>query len=245
MRLLVSVVDAEEAQEAVRGGADIVDVKNPGEGALGAPSPGVARAIRDVVPPSIPVSVALGDLPDLPGTAALAALGAATLGVQYVKVGLAGSRSVTGATTLLREVRRAVEGQPSAVRVVAVGFADGPAHGLLDADELVDAAARAGIDGCMLDTLDKRAGRGLLRFLPEAALQRFVIQARAARLAVGLAGSLGGDDLPLVATLGTDVAGVRGAACEGGRAGTVSRTRVAALKRMLVAAPPVFPSASR
>ena len=46
MRLLVSVVSGEEAQRALTGGADIIDVKDPGEGALGAPAP---RVLSDVV----------------------------------------------------------------------------------------------------------------------------------------------------------------------------------------------------
>ena len=46
MRLLVSVVSAVEARGALAGGADIVDVKDPGEGALGAPAPTV---LSDVV----------------------------------------------------------------------------------------------------------------------------------------------------------------------------------------------------
>jgi uncharacterized protein (UPF0264 family) len=39
VKLLVSVVDAGEARTAAAAGADIVDVKNPAEGSLGAPSP--------------------------------------------------------------------------------------------------------------------------------------------------------------------------------------------------------------
>ena len=46
MRLLVSVVSAEEARRALAGGADIIDVKDPGEGALGAPAP---RVLSEVV----------------------------------------------------------------------------------------------------------------------------------------------------------------------------------------------------
>ena len=90
MRLLVSVVDAEEAELAVAGGVAIVDVKNPSEGSLGAPAPGVIAQVRDVVPAELPLSAALGDLPCLPGTAALAALGAARSGAAYVKLGLWG-----------------------------------------------------------------------------------------------------------------------------------------------------------
>ncbi len=91
MRLLVSVVDAAEARLAVAGGADIVDVKNPAEGSLGAPEPGTLTRVRDAVPADVPLSVAIGDLPSLPGTAALAALGAARCGAAYVKVGLMGT----------------------------------------------------------------------------------------------------------------------------------------------------------
>ena len=42
MKLLVSVVSADEARRALAGGADIIDVKDPREGPLGAPSPRIA-----------------------------------------------------------------------------------------------------------------------------------------------------------------------------------------------------------
>jgi uncharacterized protein (UPF0264 family) len=38
MRLMISVLSAEEAMEAIAGGAQILDVKNPSEGSLGAQS---------------------------------------------------------------------------------------------------------------------------------------------------------------------------------------------------------------
>ena len=73
MRLLVSVVSADEARRAIAGGADIVDVKDPREGALGAPSPRVLSEVVRAVGPAAPVSAALGDLPALPHSAACAA----------------------------------------------------------------------------------------------------------------------------------------------------------------------------
>lgn len=42
MRLLVSPMNMEEAQAALAGGADILDVKNPKEGSLGANFPGLS-----------------------------------------------------------------------------------------------------------------------------------------------------------------------------------------------------------
>ncbi|MDP9399491.1 MAG: (5-formylfuran-3-yl)methyl phosphate synthase, partial [Actinomycetota bacterium] len=104
----MSVVDAAEARVAVAGGAHVVDVKNPAEGSLGAPTPATIARVRAVVPAGVPVSVALGDMPSLPGTAALAAAGAARSGAGYVKVGLWGTSSEGAAVDLLRAVREAV-----------------------------------------------------------------------------------------------------------------------------------------
>ena len=121
MRLLVSVTDADEARVAAEAGVDIVDVKNPAEGSLGAPGPGVIRRVREVVPPERPVSAAIGDLPNLPGTAALAALGAARSGAAYVKVGLWGTSATDEAVAVLRAVRDAVDGGAA---VIAAAYAD-------------------------------------------------------------------------------------------------------------------------
>ena len=121
MRLLVSVTSAEEARLAVAGGVDVVDVKNPAEGSLGAPVPTVIEAVRAVVPPGRPVSVAIGDMPHLPGTAALAAAGAAGCGADYVKVGLWGSSTEEEAVAVLIAVRAAA-GDGAAV--IAAAYAD-------------------------------------------------------------------------------------------------------------------------
>ena len=83
MKLLVSVVSADEARRALAGGADIIDVKDPREGALGAPSPRVLSEVVTTVGEAAPVSVALGDLPALAHTAALAARGAVACGAPF------------------------------------------------------------------------------------------------------------------------------------------------------------------
>src|SRR6185503_21068596 len=106
---------------AAAGGVDVVDVKNPAEGSLGAPAPGVIAAVRDVVPAELPLSAALGDLPCLPGTAALAALGAARSGAAFVKLGLWGASDTEDAVAVLRAARDAVGGDAA---VIAVGYAD-------------------------------------------------------------------------------------------------------------------------
>jgi uncharacterized protein (UPF0264 family) len=210
MRLLVSVVDAGEAREAAAAGADIVDVKNPGEGSLGAPSPAVIEDVRAAVPAALPVSAAIGDMPNLPGTAALAALGAARSGAEFVKVGLWGVSTEADAVALLRTVREAVPG----AMVVAGAYADAQrvAPAPLAPGLLPHVARAAGADVCLLDTAVKD-GRGLLDFLSPDALASLVDEAHAAGLQLALAGALRAEDLPMLAATGADIAGVRSAAC--------------------------------
>lgn len=50
MLLLISPINREEALESIEGGADIVDVKNPKEGSLGANFPWVIKEIRELTP---------------------------------------------------------------------------------------------------------------------------------------------------------------------------------------------------
>lgn len=225
MRLLISVVSAEEASAALAGGADIIDIKNPAEGALGAPEPAVLRAVRRVVPSHVPLSVALGDAPHMPGTLALAAAGAATCGADYVKVGLLGSRCARDALELLTAVRRAAEALRPSVRVVAVAYADSARAGGLPPAELPAVAAAAGVEGVLLDTFVKD-GASTFDALELPAIAAFIDAAHAAALRAGLAGSLRHEHIARAAELGADVFGVRGSACDGGRDGRVSGSRV-------------------
>ena len=237
MKLLVSVVDAAEARLAVAGGVDVVDVKNPAEGSLGAPAPGVIAAVRDVLPAGLPLSAALGDLPSLPGTAALAALGAARSGAGYVKLGLWGPSSAEEAVAVLRAARAAVG---SDARVVAVAYADAarvPSRPL-PPSELVAVAREAGVHGCLVDTAVKD-GRGLLEWLAHEALRAFVADAHDVGLEVALAGELRAEDLPVVRATGADIAGVRSAACrDGRRTAPLDPERIARLRELCAAEAP-------
>ncbi len=228
LKLLVSVVDGHEAREAAAAGADIVDVKNPAEGSLGASSPAVIADVRAAVPAELPVSAAIGDMPNLPGTAALAALGAARSGATFVKVGLWGASTEAEAVALLRAVR---DGAPGAV-VVAAAYADARrvAHEPLAPELLPGVARAAGVAVCLLDTAVKD-GQGLLDWLSPDALTALVGEAHALGLEVALAGALRAEDLPVVRATGADIAGVRSAACGyGRRSGPLDAARVRALR---------------
>ncbi len=85
---LASVCDVAEAELAIGAGADIVDLKDPDEGALGALAPETIEACVRAIGGRVPVSATVGDLP-LEETAVRAAvLATASRGVDYVKLGL-------------------------------------------------------------------------------------------------------------------------------------------------------------
>ena len=232
MRLMISVVSAAEAREALEGGAEILDVKNPAEGSLGAQSPRVIREIRELASGCVEVSAAIGDMPNLPGTAALAALGAAACGADYIKIGLRGPRTAPEAIALLSEVQQAVAGFRTSV--IAAAYADFQRAGTIDPARLPAVAAEAGLRGCLLDTAVKD-GQSLFAFMSPSRLRSFVEQAHAAGLLVGLAGALREADLCLVRDIGADIVGCRSAVCLNHRRNEpLDAARVRQLRRILV-----------
>jgi uncharacterized protein (UPF0264 family) len=233
MQLLVSVVSADEVADAVAGGADIIDVKNPREGSLGASFPHVIRRVRELTPAAVPVSVAIGDAPNLPGMAALAASGAAACRVQFVKVGILGPRDPREALTLLAAVCRAARERDPSVRIMATAYADARKFGSLVPLDLPPVAAEAGADGCMLDTAEKNGGT-LLTEMAAAELESFVAGCRRAGLLCALAGSLREEHIARLHELGPDIVGFRGAACGGDRLhGRIDREAVRRLKELV------------
>ena len=234
MKLLISSTDEKEAVEAIEGGADIIDVKNPKEGSLGASFPWVIKRIREATPKNIEVSCALGDIQNLPGTTSLAALGAATTGVDYIKVGLFGQRTMDEAVCLTQAVTKAVRDYNPSIKVVATGFADAERIGSLDPLLVPQIAYEAKAHFAMIDTAIKD-GRNLLSFLAVNQLKGFVDDAHDYGLETALAGSLRKEDLLIIYALGTDIVGFRGAACTCGDRvkGRVTRENVKALAETL------------
>src|SRR5689334_15854455 len=88
--LLVSVRSAAEAQAALVGGANVIDVKEPNQGSLGAADDSTIAAVVHAVAGRAPVSAALGELVDL--IRLLNKNGSRKLvdGVSLFKTGLAG-----------------------------------------------------------------------------------------------------------------------------------------------------------
>jgi (5-formylfuran-3-yl)methyl phosphate synthase len=203
---LASVNGAEEARIALAQGADIIDLKDAGHGALGALAPEAVRDAVAAVGGRRPVSAVAGDPEMQPGAVLAAATGMAALGASFVKVGLF-------ATPSRIDCIRALAAVSSKVRLIGVMFADAGAD-----IALLPLLAECGFAGVMLDTADKGAG-GLLAVTDFAALAAFLDACRTHGLTAGLAGGLEAPDVPRLLLLSPDVLGFRGALCAGGRRG--------------------------
>jgi uncharacterized protein (UPF0264 family) len=217
MRLLVSPHSVDEAVTCALAAEciDVVDVKKPDEGSLGANYPWVIQEIRQAVPAETPVSATLGDVPYKPGTVAQAALGATVAGAGYVKVGLYGCTTPEQGVEVMRGVVRAVKDyNPDAV-VVAAGYADAHRIGCVNPLALPSIARDAGCDGAMLDTAIKD-GTALFDHLPPETCGEFVARCHESGTFAALAGSVRVDHLADLAAIETDIVGVRGAVCDGG-----------------------------
>ena len=218
MKLLVSVRSIEEALLAADGGADFIDLKEPGNGALGglpiATIHTIVRALRRHGS-GLAVSATIGDVPmHEAGRIATCVDAVGACGVDYVKVGIERAPQARAVLDAL-----ATSGWP----IVPVFIAD---KGLDLAD--VQYACALGFPGVMADTHDKRAG-SLFDAVQAEELHRFIAIAQAAGTMVGLAGALRATHEPLLRSLAPDFAGFRTAVCVGDRSSALDAGRLRTL----------------
>ena len=229
MKLLVSPINEEEAIAASNGGADIIDVKNPKEGSLGANFPWIIKSVKDAIDSKQPVSATIGDFNFKPGTASLAALGAAVAGAQYVKVGLYDVQTEDQALEMLTNIVRSVKDYDPSRIIVASGYSDYERINSIPLMLLPAIGAKAGVDVVMMDTGIKD-GRSTFEFMSEEELTEFTKLARDAGLESAIAGTIKFEDLPALKRIQPDIIGVRGVVCGGDRNDGIKQELVEKLK---------------
>lgn len=199
---LASVMNLHEARIAQRARADIIDLKNPNCGALGAVSDQTVQEVVDALQGRAVTSATVGDLPADPELILLETRTKAQCGVDYVKIGMFSQQHIDHCLPALHTACQ------QGIAVIAVLFADLD----LDTAHALKRCAEYGFTGVMLDTADKSAG-GLLQHCTVAQLQDFVTLARKQKLLSGLAGSLRQEDIQTLLPLAADYLGFRTALC--------------------------------
>jgi uncharacterized protein (UPF0264 family) len=224
-KLLVSVRNAAEADAALAGGADLIDIKEPANGPLGRADECVIGQIIEAVAGRAPVSAACGELrsssPQLPA------------GLSFAKFGLANWRHRNWIDAL-----RAIP-LANGCGLVAVAYADWKNCNAPSPKEVAAAAIEHRFAAFLIDTHDKN-GLTLLDHLPPETIADLTHRCQSAGIPVALAGSLGVSEVMQLLDITPDWFAVRGAACDNGRNGAISEKKVreirAPLRRLRVAA---------
>ncbi|MDD2724025.1 MAG: (5-formylfuran-3-yl)methyl phosphate synthase [Methylovulum sp.] len=223
--MLASVKSVEEALLVLEAQVDIIDLKQPAHGALGALDTDTVLHIVKAINHRCPVSATIGDLPMQPEVVFFAAKVMAATGVDYIKIGF----FPEGDWMAIIEKLAVLTPHHA---LIAVLFADAqPDLGVIK--EL----KKAGFKGVMLDTMNKRKG-SLTKVMTEVEICRFITLAKKRSLLCGLAGSLRKSDIARLLVFKPDYLGFRGALCLAHeRGGLLNEAAIGAIRRAVRAMP--------
>jgi (5-formylfuran-3-yl)methyl phosphate synthase len=214
--MLASVNSLSEANLAYQAGADIIDLKQPSQGALGALDLNTIERICTLFAGRVPISATVGDLPMQPDLIDHAVRMMAITGVNYIKIGFFPGGDWLGVIQQLSMLAGHVQA------LIAVLFADTNPD-----PDWIEILHRADFKGVMLDTMDKSCG-SLTTIMKPIDLERFTNEVKKREMLCGLAGSLRLDDITGLLQYRPDYLGFRGALC-------VNRDRTAELNKDQVA----------
>jgi uncharacterized protein (UPF0264 family) len=213
VRLLVSVRSAAEAEQALAGGAALIDVKEPSLGPMGRADDFVVEDVLQTVAGRRPVSAALGelrtsgDLTTLPRE------------LSYVKFGLARCAAWRHWESAVQMLCLGFLAVGRSARIILAAYADSEKAKSPPLEKVADFVCKSeGGFGLLVDTFTKKRGKNrptLLDWADEATLGRLCERCHTASVPVALAGSLGVAEVRRLVPLGPDWIGVRGAVCAG------------------------------
>lgn len=219
--MLASVNSMDEANIVMSANVDIIDLKNPALGSLGALDIKLVKSCVVAVNGRCPTSATIGDLPMQPEIIFNAVKEMAETGVNYVKIGFFPGDNQ-------KQIVQKLTALTQHFNLIAVLFAD--THPDFS---LIDSLITAGFKGIMLDTQDKTKGP-LTGMMAKTEIGRFVNHVKSRHAICGLAGSLRLEDIPLLMPYQPDYLGFRGALCESHkRAGQLNQQSVKNIKQTI------------
>jgi uncharacterized protein (UPF0264 family) len=225
--LLVSVRSGAEAEAALAGGVDLIDIKEPANGSLGRADDRVIADILRQVADRRPVSAAMGEL-----LAFHAPSFAVHPSLVYLKWGLSQCRSHPW-QDWLRDRIGTIETFAESPQVVAVAYADATLADAPPVPDVVDFACANRGRVLLIDTFVKDNGKNLLDWLSVEQLAAIHRQCRAANVRLALAGSLREGDIAELLPLQPDWLAVRGMVCEQGRDSAICAEKVRRLAQQI------------
>jgi uncharacterized protein (UPF0264 family) len=225
-QLLISVTSVAEAKIALENGADIIDLKDPSSGALGALPLSQIQAVVDYVhsekPEKVLTSATIGDLPMQADVILQHVTQLASTKVDIIKIGFFSSDDYQPCLDTLSNLTQ------KGLKLIAVLFAE-----MTYPTGLIEAIKQAGFVGVMLDTWQKN-GLTLLDYYSEDQRRYFSKQVLALEMSLGVAGSLRLQHINLVMEMRPSYMGFRGGVCvENERASGLVASKIRAIRATL------------
>jgi uncharacterized protein (UPF0264 family) len=199
---LASVQSLDEAQALTSCLPDILDLKNPSTGALGALPLSTVSTVVNWLEGRCLTSATVGDLPMQADLIYQAVVAMAETGVDYVKVGLFSSPDISECLAELSQYLPELN-----TPLIAVLFAE-----QISEPSMLAEIKAAGFDGVMIDTATKN-GQSLLDHWSLTQCKRFVDASHSFGMLCGLAGALRLEDINRLQPLMADYLGFRSALC--------------------------------
>ena len=230
----MSVRSSDEAESAIGGGADILDVKEPFHGSLGMASIDEIQAIAKlgaITSRSVPLSVALGEVIDWQENRGVPKLPA---NVNFAKLGLSQCALNPHWIPCWQRVRDRFQAQSeSELNWVAVAYADATNAASPTLDEVMNGAIQTGCSGLLIDTWTKDF-RVLLHHVNLVELSRIARECQNSGLFFAVAGRLQQGMLHELSQVPVDVVAIRSAACqESNRTAGISSQAIVSFKSSL------------
>lgn len=198
--MLASVKNLAEAEFVLNANVDIIDLKQPELGALGALPVELVKEIVAKIDARCPVSATVGDLPMDANIIFNAVSNMAKTGVNFVKIGFFPEGDWLAIVQKLGDLTENT-------RLIAVLFADAKPN-----FSIISELKKANFAGVMLDTMHKKNG-SLTEVMSPETIAEFVELAKTQTLICGLAGSLRLENIAELLPFDADYLGFRGALC--------------------------------
>lgn len=199
-QLLISVKNVEEAKLALAAGVNIIDLKDPNVGALGALDLEVSLEIVKLIKGSQLISSTIGEHHASLNGLILTIKQRAAIGVDIVKIA---TSDIFYHIDFVDEMLKLCQ---TGIKIVAVFFADSA----IDLN-LLAKLQQAGFYGAMLDTQHKQ--HDLLQLQSKQALHLFTQHCHQYELSCGLAGSLKPQYIDALIEINPTYIGFRGGVC--------------------------------
>lgn len=221
-QLLISVTSVAEAQIALESGADIIDLKNPALGALGALPLSQIEAIVDFVDERKFVSATIGDVPMQPQLIFDSVARLTTTKVDFIKIGFFPADNYQPTLDKLKVITA------KGVKLIAVLFAE-----YEYSHTLIEAIQRAGFSGVMLDTAQKN-GNTFMYYRSTVNCKKFAEKVFKFDMSFGLAGSLKLQHVVAAKELSPTYIGFRGGVCnENKREFSLNSDKIRAIRKIM------------